>query len=137
MQPQVLVFLIPITAIVMGIGMGMLALWLDFRRKRDLFELHHKERMAAIEKGMDVPPLPPELFRDYRRRRAPADYLRRGLVLLLVGGAVVIALYMSPGAGAKAAFWGLVPAAIGLGNLIFYFVEGRKPPTGTDTDAQR
>ena len=137
MKPELLALFIPITAIVMGVGIGGLALWLDFRRKRDLFELHHKERMAAIERGMEVPPLPPELFRDYRRRRAPTDSLGRGLVLLLLGIALVIALYMSPSAGPRVAFWGLIPAAIGLGNLIFYYIVGRKPPTGTDTDAQR
>jgi hypothetical protein len=76
-----------------------------------------------------VPPLPPELFRVPGARRAPSDYLRRGLVMLLVGIAIFIALYMSPGAGARAAFWGLVPAALGLGNLIFYVLAGRKPPS--------
>jgi hypothetical protein len=134
MNPEVLAISIPIVAIVMGIGIGMLALWLDYRKKRDIFELHHKERMAAIEKGMEVPPLPAELFSDYRKRRTPADSLRRGLVLLPLGIAIVIALYMTPGAGAKAAYWGLVPAALGLGNLIFYYVEGRKAPTDADAD---
>ena len=62
---------------------------------------------------------------------------RRGLVLLLLGIALVIALYMSPSAGPRVAFWGLIPAAFGLGNLIFYYIVGRKTPTGTDTDAQR
>ncbi len=137
MNPEVLAISIPIVAIVMGIGMGMLALWLDFRRKRALFELHHKERMAAIEKGMDLPPLPAELLRGQGGRRTPADSLRRGLVLLLLGIALVIALYMTPNAGPRVAFWGLIPAAIGLGNLIFYYVEGRKPPTGKDADTPR
>jgi hypothetical protein len=43
---------LPIVAIVLGIG--MLALWFDCRKKRVFFEWHHKERMAAIEKGMEV-----------------------------------------------------------------------------------
>ena len=137
MKPELLALFIPITAIVMGVGIGMLGLWLDYRKKRDIFELHHKERMAAIEKGMEVPPLPAGLFGDYRRRRTPSDYLSRGLVLLLLGIALVIALYMTPNAGPRVAFWGLIPAAIGLGNLIFYYIVGRKPPTGTDIDAQR
>jgi len=38
-------------------------MWLDFRKKRELFQLHHAERMAAIEKGIDLPasndPRPP------------------------------------------------------------------------------
>ena len=137
MRPEILVFFVPITAIVMGVGIGMLGLWLDYRNKREIFELHHKERMAAIEKGMEVPPLPAELFRSYRRRRAPSDSLRGGLIWLLVGIAIVIALLATPNAGPKAAYWGLVPAAFGLAHLVFYFVEGRKPPTGTDADTPR
>ena len=136
MHPQILVFFIPITAIVMGIGIGMLSLWLDFRKKREIFELHHKERLAAIEKGMEVPPLPAELFRDHRRRRAPSDSLRRGLVWLLVGIAIFIALGATRRVDAGVAYWGLVPAAVGLAHLIFYFVEGRKPPTGGDGEKQ-
>lgn len=136
MGPEVLALLIPIFAIVMGVGIGMLGLWLDYRKKREIFELHHKERMAAIEKGMDLPPLPPELFRDSRRRREPADYLRRGLVWLLVGIAIVAALLATPGAGQRAALWGLLPAAVGLAQLIFYFVECRKPRTHTGAGKQ-
>jgi hypothetical protein len=137
MEPQVLVFFVPIVAIVMGIGIGMLGLWLDYRKKREIFELHHKERMAAIEKGMEVPPLPAELFQDHRRRlRAPGDYLRRGLTMVLIGLAIFVALYMTPGAGARVAYWGLVPSAIGLGNLFFYFIEGRKQPPGKDNDGR-
>lgn len=52
--------MVPITAIVMGIGIAMLGMWLDYRKKSEIYALHHKERMAAIEKGMDVPFLPPE-----------------------------------------------------------------------------
>lgn len=136
MKPDVLALFIPIVAIIMGFGIGMLGLWFDYRKKREIFELHHKERMAAIEKGMDLPPLPAELFRDSRRRREPADYLRRGLVWLLVGIAIVIALLTTPGAGPQGAFWGLLPAAVGLAQLIFYFVECRKPRSGKDADRQ-
>ena len=126
----ILALAIPITAIVLGIGIGMLALYLDYRKKRQFFELHHKERMAAIEKGMDVPPLPPEFFQDTRRRtRSPSDYLRRGLVWLLAGVALVFAMYQH---GSHDAYWGAVPAAIGLAYLIYYYLEGRRPPTPPD-----
>ena len=52
---HILPLLIPIIAIVMGIGMGMLGFWLDYQKKIRIFELHHKERMLAIERGMEVP----------------------------------------------------------------------------------
>ena len=123
----VLGVMIPIIAIVMGIGIGMLSLFLDYRKKQNMFALHHKERLAAIEKGMEVPPLPPEFFQDGRRNRvrSPSDYLRRGLVLLFVGIAISVALYNTQ---RQAYLWGLVPAAVGIAQLLFYYLEGRKAP---------
>jgi hypothetical protein len=127
---EIIAVMIPIVAIVLGIGIGMLSLYLDYRKKRVFFELHHKERMAAIEKGMEVPPLPPEFFQDPRRRqRTPADYLRRGLVWLLVGGALLVAM---AGRGDHNNLWGLVPAAVGLAYLIYYFLEGQRARQSPD-----
>ena len=120
---------IPIIAIVFGIGIGMLSLYLEYRKKRDIFELHHKERMAAIDKGMDIPALPAEFYQEARRRQQPGDSLRRGLVLLFVGAAIVVALAAN---GSRYALWGLVPAAVGVANLLVYFIEGRRKATDTD-----
>ena len=122
---EVIAVMIPIVAIVMGIGIGMLSLFLDYRKKREMFAMHHKERLAAIEKGMELPPLPAEFFRDTRRVRSLGDYLRRGLILLLVGIAITIALYDST---RRNYLWGLVPAAVGIANLLFYYFESRKAP---------
>ena len=52
---EVIAVMIPIVAIIMGVGIGMLSLFLDYRKKRDMFAMHHKERLTAIEKGMEVP----------------------------------------------------------------------------------
>jgi hypothetical protein len=88
--------------------------------------MHHKERLAAIDKGVEVPPLPPEFFQNgYGKGRTPADNLRRGLTLLLVGAAIMVALYNSSSRGY---LWGLLPAAIGIANLLVYFIESRKAP---------
>jgi Domain of unknown function (DUF6249) len=122
---EIIAIFIPIVAIIFGIGIGMLSMYLDYRKKREFFQLHHQERLAAIDKGMEVPPLPVEFFQDPRRRpRTNADYLRRGLVWLLVGIALSVALYYQHGG---ASLWGLVPAAAGLANLLFYFIQGRQP----------
>jgi hypothetical protein len=123
---QIAVF-IPIIAIVMGIGIGMLSIYFDYRKKQDMFALHHKERMAAIEKGMDVPPLPPEFFNEGRRcrPRAHGDFLRRGLVLLFVGAAVSAALYNTQ---RDAYLWGLVPAAVGIAQLLYYYLARPRTP---------
>ncbi len=127
MSIPIIALMIPIVAIVMGIGIGMLRLWLDYRNKRDMFKMHHAERIAAIERGIELPPLPPQFFQDYPYPRGASDsirYLRNGLVLLLVGGAVFLAL--DEEGGLDAAWWGLVPAAVGAAFLLFYVVAARK-----------
>lgn len=124
--PAILGIMVPIVAIVMGLGIGMLIVWLDFRKKREMFQLHHAERMAAIDKGIEVPPLPPEFFRDFKRRdQGPTFYFRRGVMWLLIGGAVTIALRANAD---RAASWGLVPVAIGIAYLLSYLVERRRRP---------
>lgn len=107
-----------------GLPMAALIIWivLRYRRQRRLLELHHVERMAAIERGMEVPPLPPELMsgRGPRRRRTS---LLPGLIWFFVGLAVVL------GRGSiedMPVMTGLIPLGIGLAYLIYYFVEGRK-----------
>ncbi len=117
---DILELMIPIITIVMAMGIGMLRLWIDYRKKREMFQLYHAERMAAIDKGGEVPPLPPEFFRDYRRpAKVPSDHLRIGLIWLLIGAAGFVAIWMR---SQQDAWWGLVPAAFGAANLLFYFI---------------
>ncbi len=119
--PAILSLMIPIVAIVFGIGVAMLGMWLDFRKKREMFRLHHAERMAAIEKGIDLPPLPPEFFQGERKHeRTPYTYFRRGIMWLLIGIAVTAALW---GTHEGDFWWGLVPIAVGVANLFSYLVE--------------
>jgi hypothetical protein len=127
MDTDKIALLIPIIAIIMGIGMGMLAIYIDYRKKQEMFAMHHKERMAAIDKGMEVPPLPPEFFRDGRacRPRVHGDFLRRGLVLLFVGVAISAALYRTQHYNYM---WGLVPAAVGAAQLLYYYLARPKSP---------
>jgi hypothetical protein len=117
---------IPFFGMTFSIGLPMAAviIWiiLRYRRQRRLLELHHVERMAAIERGMEVPPLPPELMsgRLPRRRRTS---LLPGLIWFFVGLAVVV------GSGSiedMPVMTGLIPLGIGLAYLIYYFTEGRK-----------
>src|SRR5689334_9538926 len=55
-----------IVAIVFAIGLPLsipiIFLALDYQKRRRLMELHHAERMAAIERGMELPPLPIEVL---------------------------------------------------------------------------
>jgi hypothetical protein len=135
---HIIPFFIPIIAIVMGIGIGMLGLWLDYQKKTRMFELHHKERLMAIERGMEVPPLPPEFFLNGRRDTGSspgANSLRWGLIWLLLGGALGVAIGVN--AGLEAASWALLPIAVGLAQIIFYLfaVSAAKAAPQQDSSA--
>ncbi len=123
---EAIAIVVPIVAIVMGVSIGMLALYLDFRRKTDTLKLYHAERMAAIEKGIEIPPLPAEFFKSRGGLEPPAARHRRsGLVLLFLGIAIGGAML---GMGIGAFWWGLIPAAIGLALLISGLLEAREQP---------
>jgi hypothetical protein len=132
--------MVPIVAIVMALGVGMLKIWTDYRKKREILQAHHAERMAAIEKGIELPPLPPQFYgaddaparaalvqREFKGQANGLHYLRSGLMWLLIGIAVSIALYANHDNEHvhTAAWWGGVPAAIGLSKLLFYFIANR------------
>jgi hypothetical protein len=133
--------MIPIVAIVMGLGVGMLKVWTDYRKKREILQAHHAERMAAIEKGIELPPLPPQFYgsedntlaeaakvqREFKGQANGLHYLRSGLMWLLIGIAISIALYAEHDNEHihTAAWWGAVPAAFGLSRLLFYFIANR------------
>ncbi len=91
---------------------------------RFLFKV--KERVAAIEKGMELPPWPEGLFRRFEENLHPRRYLRRGLVWLFLGITVSTAVYVAGRGGSKNAIYGLIPAGIGLAYLIYYRIEGKR-----------
>jgi hypothetical protein len=121
---------IPIFGILFGIGgpAVVIIVWfaLNYHKRRKLMELHHAERMAAIERGMEIPPLPIELIdgRSVPKRRRTA--LLPGLVWFFIGLAFVIGVLAGDADGEMPMFVGLVPLGIGLAYLIYYFVEGRR-----------
>jgi hypothetical protein len=127
----VLGLMIPIIAIIMGIGIGMLAIYLSYRKRRELFAHLHQERMAAIEKGVACPPWPDRLMADEdideNTPASPRRHLLKGLVWLFIGLAGMVAVYAT--FNLSHALFGLIPVGIGLAHLIYYFVEGKNEPT--------
>jgi hypothetical protein len=123
--------LIPIIFIIMGIGSGMMTIYFSFRRRKEMFALFHQERMAAIEKGIELPPLPEEFFTESGKssseivkRSSPHSKLLAGLVLTFLGLAVGCAMYFT---GLRAnALWSLVLIGMGAAFLIFYFAVDKK-----------
>ena len=120
----VMVMLIPILSVT--VSLGALIVWIVVWHRRRMHEVdcRHKERMAAIEKGVDLPPEPlPQPGQMPPRSR----YLLRGLIWLGIGLAITFGvhglLHVPPIGGV-----GWIPVAVGAAYLIFYFVEGRKAP---------
>ena len=119
--------MIPIIAIVMGIGVAMLAIYLSYRKRRDIFALYHQERMAAIEKGVDLPPLPDALLTEDGkplRPYNPRGHLLKGLAWLFVGIGAGAGVWAT--VGPDWALFSLILIGIGMAHLIYYFVEGKK-----------
>ena len=122
MNEEVVAVFIPIVAIVMSLGIPIIYQILDYRRRRDIVEAHHKERLAAIERGMELPALPEAFYSPLDRNKRPR-HLLTGMVWLFIG----IALFLALGAvaGEDVRFFGLIPAGVGLAFLIYYFIEGK------------
>lgn len=125
---------IPLVSIVLGILMVIVAIVTKHRRQMQELDNRHRERMAAIEKGLDLPPeaggeRPVVGERSRGHRRAGSDYLLRGLIWLGVG----VALAASDnffGTGNR--MFGWIATAVGAAYLIYYGLEGRHegPPPG-------
>ena len=118
-------FLFPTVAVVMGLAIPIVAIITDFAKRRKIYELHHKERLAAIDKGIELPPLPPELAGAGPKGRP--RYLLRGLVWLFVGLGTLMALSgITRSETERVWMLGFIPTGIGLAYLIYYFVEGKR-----------
>jgi len=124
MDANTTALMIPIISIIMGIGMGMFAVYLGYRKRKELLDHFHQERMAAIERGIECPPWPDRLLGDENAPASPRRHLLKGLVWLFIGLAATVAVYVA--IDHEQALFGLIPAGIGLAHLIYYFVEGRK-----------
>ncbi len=125
MNEEVVAVFIPIIAIIMSLSIPIVFAIVDYRRRRDIVEANHKERLAAIERGMELPALPESFYQSVKPARR-SSYLLPGLVWLFVGIGIFIALGAI--AGDDVRMLGLIPAGVGLALLIYHFVEGRKQP---------
>lgn len=114
-RPETLAIMIPISAIMGGIVIAIVAIIIGGRRK----ELEHKERLIAMEKGIEVPrPSEPAQRPAYQSNRSA------GFVMTMLGIAITIANWTV--AGPKGGVWGLIPLAIGVGLLISAAVEKKE-----------
>jgi hypothetical protein len=131
MRVEILVFFIPIVAIVMVFGTIMLGIYFGYRRRKEMFGLYHQERMAAIEKGIELAPLPENFYHEESRpaRRSSHGTLLGGLILVFLGLTLYLALHFTvtrTDEGGDAALFALIPTGIGVACLIYYYAVGRK-----------
>jgi cadmium resistance protein CadD (predicted permease) len=115
MNAETLAVMIPITSIMGGIAVAIVAIVMGARKK----ELEHKERLIAMEKGLTIPESP-------KTETRPAYQSNRsgGFVMTCIGTAITVALWTT--AGAEGGVWGLIPLAIGIGLLISSAVEKKE-----------
>jgi len=111
--------LIPIISVTVSLGALIVWIVVWYRRRVHEADCRHKERMAAIEKGLE---LPPESLPQTQQVPPRSRYLLRGLIWLGVGLAITFGghdwLRAPLGGG------GWIAVAVGAAYLIFYFVEG-------------
>jgi len=132
---DVMALLIPILFVTVSLAALIIWIVVWYRRRVHEIDCRHKERMAAIEKGLE---LPPESLPQPEQMPPRSRYLLRGLVWLGVGLAITFGgrgWLQAPMGGS-----GWIAVAVGAAYLIFYFVEGRKaavakreaPASGSD-----
>ena len=99
-----------ILGVLMPVMLVGIILWYKARRN----QLLHATALTLVEKGQ---PVPPELFVD---QREPHSNLRRGVVLVMVGIGICLALYLY-----ELKFWtfGIIPLFVGVGYLIVWKME--------------
>jgi len=123
MDVEQMALMIPILGIILGVTIAIIAIVTSHREKVKRAELRHRERLAAIEKGIELP-LDPEPEAEVRK----GGSLKSALSGLFIG--VVLYIALREVADPEIALFGLIPAAFGVAGLISYFVEGRKPVNG-------
>jgi hypothetical protein len=131
---EVNVLLIPLFGIVFGCSIAIVAIYTQYRQRKDVFVLYHQERMAAIEKGIELPPAPEGLLEEGDKPAHPRRLLLKGLVWLLIGLALLGALWFN--AGHHEAWFGLIPVGVGLAYLIYYAVAGKQEADLADAAQQ-
>jgi hypothetical protein len=112
----------------------LIILYMKHRKRRQTIELIHKERMAAMEKGIPMPEWPDydvngkaAVCEDIRgdRKENPKGALGAGAILMMVGAGMCLAFYLWP---AVRQIWpiGLIVVFTGVGVMLSYLLTKEK-----------
>jgi len=102
--PATLGVLVPIVAIIGGIAVAIVAIWVDLKKG----QLAHNLKLTALEKGVELPAEP--------SKPRPYPY-RSGLIWVVLGVGTFVSIWVSSGS-LEGAIWGIVPFLIGLALII-------------------
>jgi hypothetical protein len=130
-------FIVPVAGCIMVLGIVVAGIWSNIRNR----EIQGQERLAAIARGVPVPPTVEELAimhgrptADGRRRRAN---VRLGGIVLLGTAAGLILFFIALAAVLRerdvlcGAAVGLIPLGVGVGLLIDAGMQKRELPEAT------
>jgi hypothetical protein len=112
----------------------LIIIYMKNRKRQKSLELIHKERMAAMEKGIPMPEWPDydingkgAIFEDLRseRGRNPKGALGAGAILIMIGAGMCLAFYMWR---EMRQIWpiGLIVVFTGIGVLLSYVLTRDK-----------
>jgi len=138
-----------IVAVVLFLVIGAVILtpiYLNYRRRKEMYAMMHQERMAAIEKGIEMPALSEDVLGEGvhtrklagmtgLRTRSPRRVLLTGLVWLFGGATAFFALQgWQEEIPSRIA---LIAAAIGLAMVVYYVLVGRKEAAKMEAESTR
>jgi len=107
--------LIPIISVTGAFAIPIVWIWFDYATKRSFIESRHKERLAAIERGIEYQsdPLDSLLASGKAANRSSSVSLFCGLILTFGGTAFMFGINSKVGS---------VVVAVGLALLLYYFL---------------
>jgi len=114
-QPEHIAIFIPILAVTGGVLIAITAVIISGRKK----DLEHRERIAAMEKGLPLPEPPPD-------RRKPVHSIRRAGGLVMTGIGLSLWIGISVSESTRDGVWGLIPLFIGIALLIASVIDKRE-----------
>lgn len=112
-------------------GMWMGLAYMRNRSRDRRMEMMHRERMAAMEKGVPLPELPgPDAYLRRSRERNPDSTLKGGIVCMAVGVGAMLAFNLSPN-NQLHDLWTLpLPLVfVGFGLLLYHFLRSKSNST--------
>jgi hypothetical protein len=129
MGPETIGIFVPITGIIMGCSIAIVSVWGEHKRKAQMLDQVHRERMIALEKGLEMPPIPANLVKEGNgpATETAAKSLRSGIMWSLIGGLLYFAIDRM--GAEEVALFGLIPCAIGIANLTYAALQWNKAGT--------